>query len=98
MTEIERWFFFAVEVKKEPEPPAEVVKQEEREPAPKPSAPAPSSKPPPEKRARLQWLSSLVTHHEGTDEGPYQTGLWQTLFLIMIDKWKESFISQTNGY
>lgn len=43
-----------VEVKKEPEPPAETVKQEEREPAVKLSAPAPSSKPPPEKRARLQ--------------------------------------------
>lgn len=44
----------AVEVKKEPEPPTEVVKQEEREPATKSSAPAPPSKPPPEKRARLQ--------------------------------------------
>uniref|UniRef100_A0A8D0CQ25 Mediator of RNA polymerase II transcription subunit 6 n=1 Tax=Sander lucioperca TaxID=283035 RepID=A0A8D0CQ25_SANLU len=43
-----------VEVKKEPEPPAEAVKQEEREPATKSSAPAPPSKPPPEKRARLQ--------------------------------------------
>ncbi|CAL8301958.1 unnamed protein product [Boreogadus saida] len=44
-----------VEVKKEPEPPAETVKQEtEREPATKTSAPAPPSKPPPEKRARLQ--------------------------------------------
>ncbi|KAA8581862.1 hypothetical protein FQN60_008602 [Etheostoma spectabile] len=43
-----------VEVKKEPEPPTEAVKQEEREPAPKSSAPAPSSKPPLEKRARLQ--------------------------------------------
>lgn len=47
----------AVEVKKEPEPPAEAVKQEEREPATKSSAPAPPSKPPPEKRARLQWES-----------------------------------------
>uniref|UniRef100_A0A8C4E6W0 Mediator of RNA polymerase II transcription subunit 6 n=1 Tax=Dicentrarchus labrax TaxID=13489 RepID=A0A8C4E6W0_DICLA len=43
-----------VEVKKEPEPPTETVKQEEREPATKSSAPAPPSKPPPEKRARLQ--------------------------------------------
>ncbi|CAL8283737.1 unnamed protein product [Lota lota] len=43
-----------VEVKKEPEPPAETVKQEEREPATKTSAPAAPSKPPPEKRARLQ--------------------------------------------
>lgn len=48
----------AVEVKKEPEPPTETVKQEEREPATKSSAPAPPSKPPPEKRARLQWHSS----------------------------------------
>lgn len=48
----------AVEVKKEPEPPTEAVKQEEREPATKSSAPAPPSKPPPEKRARLQWHSS----------------------------------------
>lgn len=46
--------FVAVEVKKEPEPPTETVKQEEREPATKSSAPAPPSKPPPEKRARLQ--------------------------------------------
>uniref|UniRef100_A0A667ZGT2 Mediator of RNA polymerase II transcription subunit 6 n=1 Tax=Myripristis murdjan TaxID=586833 RepID=A0A667ZGT2_9TELE len=44
----------SVEVKKEPEPPTEAVKQEEREPAAKSSAPAPPSKPPPEKRARLQ--------------------------------------------
>ncbi|KAG9336754.1 hypothetical protein JZ751_003102 [Albula glossodonta] len=43
-----------VEVKKEPEPPAESVKQEEREPAAKTPAPAPPSKAPPEKRARLQ--------------------------------------------
>uniref|UniRef100_A0A8C7ZB20 Mediator of RNA polymerase II transcription subunit 6 n=1 Tax=Oryzias sinensis TaxID=183150 RepID=A0A8C7ZB20_9TELE len=43
-----------VEVKKEPEAPAETVKQEERESAAKTSAPTPSSKPPPEKRARLQ--------------------------------------------
>ncbi|XP_049596898.1 mediator of RNA polymerase II transcription subunit 6 isoform X2 [Syngnathus scovelli] len=45
-----------VEVKKEPEPPTETVKQEEREPAAKSSATAaaPTSKPPPEKRARLQ--------------------------------------------
>ncbi|XP_064816529.1 mediator of RNA polymerase II transcription subunit 6-like [Oncorhynchus masou masou] len=44
-----------VEVKKETEPPVELVKQEEREPATKTSAPAPpSSKPPPEKRPRLQ--------------------------------------------
>uniref|UniRef100_A0A3P8VG20 Mediator of RNA polymerase II transcription subunit 6 n=1 Tax=Cynoglossus semilaevis TaxID=244447 RepID=A0A3P8VG20_CYNSE len=42
------------QVKKEPEPPAETVRQEEREPATKSSAPAPPSKPPPEKRARLQ--------------------------------------------
>uniref|UniRef100_A0A3Q4M5H7 Mediator of RNA polymerase II transcription subunit 6 n=1 Tax=Neolamprologus brichardi TaxID=32507 RepID=A0A3Q4M5H7_NEOBR len=41
-------------VKKEPEPPAETVKQEEREQATKSSAPAPPNKPPPEKRARLQ--------------------------------------------
>lgn len=50
----------AVEVKKEPEPPTEVVKQEEREPATKSSAPAPPSKPPPEKRARLQWFFSHI--------------------------------------
>uniref|UniRef100_A0A7N8YLZ0 Mediator of RNA polymerase II transcription subunit 6 n=1 Tax=Mastacembelus armatus TaxID=205130 RepID=A0A7N8YLZ0_9TELE len=43
-----------VEVKKEPEPPTETIKQEEREPGTKASAPAPPSKPPPEKRARLQ--------------------------------------------
>ncbi|XP_068608041.1 mediator of RNA polymerase II transcription subunit 6 isoform X1 [Brachionichthys hirsutus] len=43
-----------VEVKKEPEPPIETVKQEEREPATKSSTPGPPGKPPPEKRARLQ--------------------------------------------
>ncbi|XP_018582967.1 mediator of RNA polymerase II transcription subunit 6 isoform X1 [Scleropages formosus] len=43
-----------VEVKKEPEPPTETVKQEEREPAAKTPAPTPPNKAPPEKRARLQ--------------------------------------------
>uniref|UniRef100_A0A674P068 Mediator of RNA polymerase II transcription subunit 6 n=1 Tax=Takifugu rubripes TaxID=31033 RepID=A0A674P068_TAKRU len=43
-----------VEVKKEPEAPTEVVKQEEREPGTKSAAPAAPSKQPPEKRARLQ--------------------------------------------
>ncbi|KAF7201262.1 mediator of RNA polymerase II transcription subunit 6 [Nothobranchius furzeri] len=43
-----------VEVKKEPEPASDAVKQEEREPATKLSASAPPTKPPPEKRARLQ--------------------------------------------
>lgn len=43
-----------VEVKKEPEPPVESVKQEEREPAAKAPAPTPPAKAPPEKRARLQ--------------------------------------------
>ncbi|KPP65539.1 mediator of RNA polymerase II transcription subunit 6-like, partial [Scleropages formosus] len=42
-----------VEVKKEPEPPTETVKQEEREPAAKTPAPTPPNKAPPEKRARL---------------------------------------------
>lgn len=46
-------------MKKEPEPPAETVKQEEREQATKSSAPAPPNKPPPEKRARLQWQPYL---------------------------------------
>ncbi|XP_066535285.1 mediator of RNA polymerase II transcription subunit 6 isoform X1 [Hoplias malabaricus] len=43
-----------VEVKKEPELPAEAAKQEERETATKTPAPSAPSKPPPEKRARLQ--------------------------------------------
>ncbi|KAG2457892.1 MED6 polymerase, partial [Polypterus senegalus] len=42
-----------VEVKKEPEPPADTVKQEERDPA-KTTPQAPATKGPPEKRARLQ--------------------------------------------
>lgn len=50
-----------MEVKKEPEAPTEVVKQEEREPGTKSAAPAAPSKQPPEKRARLQWhLSSSL--------------------------------------
>uniref|UniRef100_A0AAY5EE39 Mediator of RNA polymerase II transcription subunit 6 n=1 Tax=Electrophorus electricus TaxID=8005 RepID=A0AAY5EE39_ELEEL len=43
-----------LEVRKEPELPAEAVKQEEREPATKTPAPSGASKAPPEKRARLQ--------------------------------------------
>lgn len=58
--------FAAVEVKKEPEPPTEIVKQEEREPATKSSAPAPPTKPPPEKRARLQWPSSPSLNSSST--------------------------------
>ncbi|XP_033892715.1 mediator of RNA polymerase II transcription subunit 6-like isoform X2 [Acipenser ruthenus] len=42
-----------VEIKKEPEPPAETVKQEERDSAKNPQQ-APATKAPPEKRARLQ--------------------------------------------
>lgn len=45
---------FLVEVKKEPELPAEAAKQEEREVAIKPPTAAGATKPPPEKRARLQ--------------------------------------------
>lgn len=60
-TDLHKCFCFAVEVKKEPEAPTEIVKQEEREPGAKSSAPAPPSKQPPEKRARLQWhLSSTL--------------------------------------
>lgn len=53
-TDLHKCFCIAVEVKKEPEAPTEVVKQEEREPGTKSAAPAPPSKQPPEKRARLQ--------------------------------------------
>ncbi|RXM93701.1 Mediator of RNA polymerase II transcription subunit 6 [Acipenser ruthenus] len=42
-----------LEIKKEPEPPAETVKQEERDSAKNPQQ-APATKAPPEKRARLQ--------------------------------------------
>lgn len=62
--------YIAVEVKKEPEPPTEAVKQEEREPATKSAAPAPPSKPPPEKRARLQWqpnLSHMMKLEQGSE-------------------------------
>lgn len=51
---LHKCFCFAVEVKKEPEVPTEIVKQEEREPGAKSSAPALPNKQPPEKRARLQ--------------------------------------------
>ena len=60
----------AVEVKKEPEPPTEAVKQEEREPATKSSAPAPPSKPPPEKRARLQWAEQSHTQGRWSKASP----------------------------
>jgi len=76
----------AVEVKKEPEPPTEVVKQEEREPATKSSAPAPPSKPPPEKRARLQWEEQSFVSESSSANRKNSSGV----FLLPRHIWRLS--------